>query len=90
MIIYPPLIETTVPAFTSDTVTLTFSQNPAVSWDEITGFGLVMKHYTNSKTIDTLFTTKANATYNEETKIGTVTFAFNETKKPIEKNYYKF
>lgn len=90
MIIYPPLIETTVPAFTTNTVTLTFSQNPAVSWGEVTGFGLVMKHYTNSNIIDTLFATKANATYNEETKIGTITFTFNENKKPIEKNYYKF
>jgi hypothetical protein len=38
MIIYPPYIADTIPAFTKDIIKIPFSQNPAVSIDEVTCF----------------------------------------------------
>jgi hypothetical protein len=48
MIIYPPFIADTIPAFTSSQIKIPFSQNPAVSLEEIAGFSLIIKDYQNS------------------------------------------
>lgn len=51
MIIYPPFIADTVPAFTPEKIVIPFTMNPAVSWGEITGFKVLIKDFQNSKTI---------------------------------------
>ena len=48
MIIYPPLIDATIPAFVGSTVKIPFQQNPAVNYHEITGFALIIKNYTDA------------------------------------------
>ena len=89
MIIYPPLIENTIPAFTNDKVVITFSQNPAVAWGEVKYLGLVIKKYNNSTIITNLYIPASSVEYDTNTKIGKATFVFGEW-KPITKEYYKF
>lgn len=89
MIIYPPLIENTIPAFTNTEVTITFQQNPAVSWGEVTYLGLVIKNYNDSTIITSLSIPASSVDYNTDTKIGKATFSFGEW-TPTTKQYYKF
>ena len=76
MIIYPPFIADTIPAFTSDKIIIPFQQNPAVSIKEVTSFGLVVKDYLSSNIVANL-TAAADTlhlNYNSDTKSGEVTF----------------
>ena len=98
MIIYPPFIRDTIPAFTTDKIVIPFSQNPAVKIEEVSSFKLIIKDYLNSNII-AFSTAAANNThliYNADTKSGEVIFTDfidNTTKKkwaPTAKQYYKF
>lgn len=51
MIIYPPLIADTIPAFTAAAVKIPFENNPAVVLSSIKGFRLIAKDYNSSKII---------------------------------------
>ena len=76
MIIYPPFIRDTIPAFTTDKIVIPFSQNPAVSIKEVTSFGLIVKDYLSSNIIANL-TAAADTmhlSYNSDTKSGEVIF----------------
>ena len=91
MIIYPPFIGDTIPAFTRDKVVIPFSQNPAVDIGSVSSFGLIVKNYLDSKTIAVLTATKNNLVYNSDTRSGEVTFIINKEEwEPISKQYYKF
>ena len=98
MIIYPPLIGDTIPAFTTDKIVIPFSQNPAVSIEEVSNFKLIIQDYLSSNII-AFSTAAANNThliYNADTKSGKVIFTDfidNTTKEkwaPTAKQYYKF
>ena len=98
MIIYPPFIGDTIPAFTKDKIVIPFSQNPAVKIEEVSSFKLIIKDYLNSNII-AFSTAAANNThliYNADTESGEVIFTNfidNTTKKkwaPTAKQYYKF
>ena len=76
MIIYPPFIRDTIPAFAKDKIVIPFSQNPAVSIKEVTSFGLIVKDYLSSNIIANL-TAAADTmylSYNSDTKSGEVIF----------------
>lgn len=51
MIIYPPLIADTIPAFTTDKVIIPFTWNPAVSWTEVDTMVLQVKDQITSEVI---------------------------------------
>ena len=98
MIIYPPFIADTIPAFTTDKIVIPFSQNPAVSIEEVSNFKLIIQDYLSSNII-AFSTAAANNThliYNADTKSGEVIFTDfidNTTKEkwaPTAKQYYKF
>ena len=98
MIIYPPFITDTIPAFTTDKIVIPFSQNPAVSIEEVNSFKLIIQDYLSSNII-AFSTAAANNThliYNADTKSGEVIFTDfidNTTKEkwaPTTKQYYKF
>lgn len=76
MIIYPPFIADTIPGFISTEINIPFSQNPAVSWDEVKGFRLMIKNYQNSEVIAYLDVNKTsdNVSYKENTKTGNIKF----------------
>lgn len=98
MIIYPPLIADTIPAFTTDKIVIPFSQNPAVSIEEVSSFKLIIKDYLNSNTIafSTVAADSTHLVYNVNTKSGEVIFTdfidntTKETWMPTSKQYYKF
>lgn len=89
MIIYPPLIAETIPAFTTDKIIIPFSQNPAVDINEVTVFKLIIKNYITSEIIADLSAAKDNLLYDSNAKSGEVTF-ITEDWKPQAKQYYKF
>ena len=89
MIIYPPLIADTIPAFTTDKIVIPFSQNPAVGMAEVQSFKLIVKDYLASTPLAVLSTSKDSISYNPITKSGEVTF-ITDTWKPQPKQYYKF
>ena len=80
MIIYPPYIADTIPAFTTDKVTIPFVLNPAVSIAEIKLFQIVIKDYVSQETIGNIVATTNNLVYDMATKSGTVTFYFSDQK----------
>ena len=90
MIIYPPLIGDTIPAFTIDKIVIPFQQNPAVDIEEVTSFELVVKEYTSSQIIANLSAAATSISYNPETKFGEVTFVTSAEWRPTPKEYYKF
>ena len=89
MIIYPPLIADTIPAFTTDKIIIPFSQNPAVGMVEVQSFKLIIKDYLTSTPLTVLSASKDSMSYNPVTKSGEVTF-ITDTWKPQPKQYYKF
>ena len=89
MIIYPPFIGDTIPAFTTDKIVIPFSQNPAVDINEVTGFELIIKDYISSEYIANLSAAADTISYNSITKSGEVTFV-TDSWKPEVKQYYKF
>lgn len=98
MIIYPPFIGETIPAFVSGKIVIPFSQNPAVSINEVTSFKLIIKDYLNSNIIASsiAIVDDTHLIYNSDTKSGEVIFTEfidNNTKEewtPTSKQYYKF
>lgn len=91
MIIYPPLIADTIPAFTKDKIIIPFSQNPAVGVDEVKGFKLIVKRYTDSEIITTLSVAVDKSLYDSNTKFWEVAFeTTNSSWIPNPKEYYKF
>lgn len=98
MIIYPPYIADTIPAFTRDKIVIPFSQNPAVSIEEVSSFKLIIKDYLSSNIIafSTAAADSTHLNYNVDTKSGEVIFTnfidntTKETWVPTSKQYYKF
>ena len=87
MIIYPPFIADTIPAFSTDKIVIPFQQNPAVSEEEFKDFvfKLLIKDFQSSKELTTL----NSSSYDIEK--GIVTFEFNkEIWEPTPGQYYKF
>ena len=85
MIIYPPYIADTIPTFTTNKIIIPFSQNPALSIEEVSGFKLIIKDYLSSNIIAN-FTAAADNThlnYNVDTRSGEVTFDIKENKDKI-------
>ena len=85
MIIYPPIIGDTIPAFTSDVIKIPFTHNPAVDLEGVQGFSLLIKEFANSKQIgiiqDVENFTKNNITFSLINSI---------KEKIVAGNYYKF
>lgn len=98
MIIYPPYIADTIPAFTKDIIKIPFSQNPAVSIDEVTCFQIQIKDYVSGELIGTIKSKKEtdNYIYNADTKSGMVIFHISDLSPAsaknqiVDKQYYKF
>lgn len=59
--LYPPYIEGTIPSFYGDSITVPFSMNKAVGFNEVKGFSLKIKTIQNTKF---LFTTEQVIEYN--------------------------
>lgn len=84
MIIYPPFIADTIPAFTKDKIIIPFQQNPVVGIEEVNSFSLIVKDYLSSNILLNL-TAAADTEhlhYNSNTRMGEVVFdiADNKTK----------
>ena len=101
MIIYPPYIADTIPAFTTEKVKIPFAMNPAIDIEQINYFQIKIINYIDSSLIGTVKTTKEDLQYNNKTKSGTVTFWFSNCEftkeainigdnKIIQGQYYKF
>lgn len=90
MIIYPPLIANTIPAFASNKVIIPFTQNPAVGKEEYTAFKLRYKEYSDDGDYQILRMTINNSgySYDPNTKNGELTFDFKDNKPKA--GYYKF
>lgn len=88
MIIYPPLIADTIPAFTATAVKIPFENNPAVVLSSIKGFRLIVKDYNSSKIIAY---SKADYTIDIVNEVTFTDFYSNEeTFAFTSGNYYKF
>ena len=84
MIIYPPFIADTIPAFTTDKIVIPFQQNPVVGIEEVNSFSLIVKDYLSSNILLNL-TAAADTEhlrYDSNTRMGEVVFniADNKTK----------
>ena len=98
MIIYPPLIADTIPAFTNDKIVIPFSQNHAVSIEGVSSFKLIIKDYLNSNIVafSTAAADSTHLVYDVDTQSGEVIFTdfidniTKETWVPTSKQYYKF
>lgn len=90
MIIYPPYIADTIPAFTTDKIIIPFIMNPAVDISQIKFFQIKIMDYIKSEKLDTITSEidKDNLSYNSETRSGTITFSPNV--KLEQGQYYKF
>lgn len=99
MIQYPPLIANTIPAFGNEEVIIPFTQNPAVSINEIWGFVLIIKEYGTTEPIGVLeqsIWTNSSRTelninvinYNREARNGEI--KFNIKGYNLQQKYYKF
>lgn len=94
MIIYPPFIGDTIPAFTTSEIKVPFTMNPVVSEQDVDGFALQIKDYITSNVVATLYAV-ADWTqvgwYDNDTKSGKVTFSTSGTGfVPDSLQYYKF
>lgn len=92
MIIYPPFIADTIPAFTTNKIIIPFQQNPAVHPNEVVTFKLIIKDYINSNIIAF---SPAAAAFDIKTGIAEFTEFFKNDKpaehwSPEIKKYYKF
>lgn len=86
MIIYPPLIGDRVPAFTYDQIKIPFSHNPAVDWQEVKGFRLLIKNYNDLQIQAELYVSKENIDLD-----GNIIFNLIDTEWfPTKYQYYKF
>lgn len=84
MIIYPPIIGDTIPAFVQNNLIIPFTHNPAVEWKEVKGFSLIIKELANSKQIENV-----QITDNTKFDINNIIFDLNNIKL-TSGNYYKF
>lgn len=92
MIIYPPLIADTIPAFTADAVKIPFENNPAIVLFSVKGFRLIIKDYNSSKIIAYSKADYTTSIVNEVTFINFYSDIACEKKiTPFTSgNYYKF
>ena len=92
MIIYPPLIADTIPAFTATVVKVPFENNPAVVLSSIKGFRLIVKDYNSSKIIAYSKVVYTTSIVNEVTFINFYSdIACEKSITPFTSgNYYKF
>ena len=90
MIIYPPYIADTIPAFTTDKIIIPFVMNPAADIRYVKSFRIKIMDYIKSEKLDTitLKRTEDNLNYNSETRSGIITFSSNI--KLEQGQYYKF
>lgn len=90
MIIYPPYIADTIPAFTTDKIIIPFVMNPAADISQVKSFRIKIMDYIESKLLATITdnTDENNLNYDLETKSGTITFSPNIDLK--QGQYYKF
>lgn len=93
MIIYPPYLPETIPAFSSNTLIIPFINNPVVNFNtEVQGYKLMIKDCIEiNKTIVTLKLERNdnNTQYNTETNSGTIKFDTTGVEL-IANKYYKF
>ena len=92
MIIYPPLIADTIPAFTAAAIKIPFENNPAVVLSSIKGFRLIVKDYNSSKIIAYSKVVYTTSIINEVTFINFYSdIACEKSITPFTSgNYYKF
>lgn len=92
MIIYPPLIADTIPAFTTTAVKIPFENNPAVVLSSVKGFRLIVKDYNSSKIIAYSKVIYTTSIVNEVTFINFYSdIACEKSITPFTSgNYYKF
>lgn len=99
MIIYPPYIADTIPAFTTEKVKIPFVMNPAIDIKQVNYFQIKIINYIDSSLIGTVKTTKEDLQYDDKTKSGTITFWFSNCEingevigeNSVDKGqYYKF
>lgn len=92
MIIYPPLIADTIPAFTAAAVKIPFENNPAVVLSSVKGFRLIVKDYNSSKIIAYSKVVYTTSIVNEVTFINFYSdIACEKSITPFTSgNYYKF
>jgi hypothetical protein len=85
MIIYPPIIGDTIPAFTNAVINIPYSDNMAVVLSEVKGFNLLIKELLNSEIVCSI-----NSVAIPNDKL--IQFRLNETNlnKLVVGNYYKF
>ena len=89
MIIYPPFIADTIPAFTTEKVIIPFEMNPAVDKSQITGFELQIKEYQGAKPVAILDLSLTAEAAENIFNTNQVEFQFGNWKpKPLQ--YYKF
>jgi hypothetical protein len=96
MIIYPPYIADTIPAFTTEKVKIPFVMNPALDIDQVNYFQIKITNYNDSSLIGGIIADKQALNYNKETKSGIITFEFDKIENKEsntmirEGQYYKF
>ena len=90
MIIYPPYIADTIPAFTTDKIIIPFVMNPAADIRYVKSFQIKIMDYIKSEKLDIITSEidKDNLNYNSETRSGIITFSSNI--KLEQGQYYKF
>lgn len=90
MIIYPPYIADTIPAFTTDKIIIPFVMNPAADIRQVKSFRIKIMDYIKSEKLDIITSEidKDNLSYNSETRSGTITFSPNIDL--TQGQYYKF
>lgn len=97
MIIYPPYIADTIPAFTTEKIIIPFQENQAVHPQYVTGFRLIVKNYQSSKIEATLSINKDETffinneiIFTSDPEKGFATIKADEYWKPTMSQYYKF
>ena len=89
MIIYPPLIADTIPAFTTVAVKIPFENNPAVVLSSVKGFKLIVKDYNSSIAI-AYSTAEYTTNIIDEVPFETFTSSDGKSFTFTSGNYYKF
>lgn len=89
MIIYPPLIADTIPAFTANAVKIPFENNPVVFLSSVKGFKLIVKDY-NSSNIIAYGTTEYTTNIIDKVPFENLTSKDGESFTFTVGNYYKF
>lgn len=97
MIIYPPFIADTIPAFTNNKIIIPFQENQAVARQQVTGFRLIVKDYQSSKieatlsiNKDEIFFINNEIVFTSDLEKGFATTKPDEYWIPTMSQYYKF